>query len=237
MGRGDYQQATLPEERGERLGSEHSLEGHAPAEVGGGGSPARPVGIARVDILTSRDRERPFRNGGHRFQHFEQPFPRDQVRDEGRRERPGSAGRDLAGTGERRERRSREPVPSRSRDRGRKLPSGELSRRFRAGPARGKDPVHGLQIRALLLPEPPKFRFAPLGFGTLQVVDQRDDARPGPLPGEVFAEERPVQQFVLQHHVGRSGRILGVPAPGVPAPAVELANRHVVAPRPKSLDE
>ena len=102
VGRGDYQQAALPEERGERLGSEHSLEGHAPAEVGGGGSPARPVGIAGVDILTSRDRKRPFGNGGHRFQHFEQPFPGDEVRDEGRRERSGSAGRDLAGAGERR---------------------------------------------------------------------------------------------------------------------------------------
>ena len=56
-----------------------------------------------------------------------------------------------------------------------------------------------------------------------------------------------MQQFVLQHHIGRPERILGVPAPGVPAPgvpapgvpapAVELANRHVVAPRPKSLDK
>ena len=125
--------------------------------------------------------------------------------------------------------------------------AGELAGRFRAGPARGKDPVHGLQIRALLPPEPLKFRFAPLGFGTLQVVDQRDDARRVPLPGEVFAEERRVQQFVLQHDIGRPERILGVPAPGVPAPGVpapgvpapgvELANCHVVAARPKSLDE
>ena len=145
---------------------------------------------------------------------------------------PEARGRDLAGAGEWRQRRTREPVPSGRCDRGRKRSSGELSGRFHAGPAWGKDPVHALQVRALLLPEPFPFRLLPLGFGTLQVVDKRDDARPGPLPGEVLAEERPVQQFVLQHHIGRSGRIRGVPAP-----AVELANRHFVAARPKPLGE
>ena len=110
--------------------------------------------------------------------------------------------------------------------------SGKPPGRLHARSAWGQDSVDALEVGVFFLPEPPALGLAPLGFGTLQVVDKRHDTRPGPLPGEVVAEERPVQQFVLEHHLGRPGRIRGVPAS-----AVELANRHFVAARPKSLGE
>ena len=232
MGGGNRQQHAVAQQSAERRRAERSPESDAIREIRTRGAPARRGRVGGVHIFAARHGKGPGGDGGKSFEQFEESFPGNHVANVGDAQWAASPRPDCIGSGEDGQGGSGEPVPPRRNNDRRQPPSGELPGRFHAGPTWGKDAVGAPEIGAFFFAKPPSLRFSPLGFRALRMVDECDDARSPAAPGDVAAQEFPVQQFVLQDHVRAVNPIrLGLSGKG------ELADPHRVAPGSQGLGQ